>query len=153
MEREKARELLPIIQAIADGKFFTLQTPNGKGGWVDCKDVTVVDLLKYTYRIKPRILKDIMKPYRAYKDCDELVECWEKKMFVPAAMFTKDTRNRLYRPEIWVKNKNDYTERLIVTFGKNFVKVGSKSKPVSLDVLYTDYEFLDGTPCGVNLED
>lgn len=148
MEREKARELLPIIQAIADGKFFTLQTPNGKGGWVDCEGVTAVDLLKYTYRIKPEEAEQT----RPFKDCDELVECWEKKMFIPAAMFTKDTRNRLYRPAIWVKNKNDYTERLITTFGNDFVKVGVKTKPVSLDVLYTDYEFLDGTPCGVNLE-
>ena len=89
------------------------------------------------------------KQYRPFKDCDELVKCWEKKMYIPAIKFTEDTRNRLYRPAIWVKNKNDYTERLIVTFGENFVKVGSKSKPISLYVLFTDYEFLDGTPCGI----
>ena len=53
MEQEKAKELLPIIQAIADGKDFTLQTPNGNGGWVDCNGVLDSELFYYTYRIKP----------------------------------------------------------------------------------------------------
>lgn len=53
MTQEKAKELLPIIQAIADGKDFTLQTPNKNGGWVDCNEVLDSELLYYTYRIKP----------------------------------------------------------------------------------------------------
>lgn len=56
--------------------------------------------------------------------------------------------NENVMPAIWVKNNNDDTKRLITTFGDIYVKVGVKTKPVSLDVLYTDYEFLDGTPCG-----
>jgi hypothetical protein len=57
MTQEKAKELLPIIQAIADGKDFTLQTPNGNGGWIDVPTDTIdSDLLYYNYRIKPEVI-------------------------------------------------------------------------------------------------
>ena len=52
--REDVIKIISLMQAIVDGK--TLQTPNGKGGWVDIKETVMVnDLLLYfdTYRIKP----------------------------------------------------------------------------------------------------
>lgn len=35
MTREQARELIPVIQAFADGK--TIQTRNGDSEWFDCQ--------------------------------------------------------------------------------------------------------------------
>lgn len=174
MNREQAKEIceiiethgIEVIKAYGEGK--TIQHLNLGGEWVDC-DMPISFENNHSFRVKPEenytikqnagenqieggvvsISGSVEKQFRPFKDCDELVECWERKMYIPAVLFTKDTRNRLYRPCIWVKNKNDYTERLIVTFGENFVKVGSKSKPISLYVLFSDYEFLDGSPCGI----
>ena len=92
-------------------------------------------------------LKEYQKTrfYRPYKDCDELIDSYKRKHCI--------VNNEDVMPAIWVKNNNDNTKRLITTFGDIYVKVGVKTKPVSLYVLYTDYEYLDGTPCGINLED
>ena len=171
MTREKAKQLLPVIQAYAEGKI--IQTKRLDGTWIDfepqiSKDIGI-NFENGEHRIKPDYCekleidlesqslenKDFVydynnqhtKSYQPFKNCDELVECWERKIFIPAMQYTK--QKVLFRPEIWVKNKNDNTERLIVTFGEDFVKVGSKTKPISLYVLFSDYEFLDGTPCGI----
>jgi hypothetical protein len=41
-----------LIMAIKDGK--TIQAPNGNGGWVDCKDLIIKDIMTNfkQYRIK-----------------------------------------------------------------------------------------------------
>ena len=48
-------KIISLTQAVTKGK--TLQTQNGKGGWVDVKDLIVNDLLLYfdKYRIKPEL--------------------------------------------------------------------------------------------------
>ena len=141
MERKKARELLPIIQAYAEGK--TIQQKVGDE-WYDLSDPNFVGFDIKLYRIKPSALFREQVGYRPYKDCDELIDSYKRKHCI--------VNNEDVMPAIWVKNNNDDTKRLITTFGKDFVKVGVKSKPVSMEMLYEDYEYLDGTPCGVNLE-
>ena len=96
---------------------------------------------------KEKFSEQCEKHYRPFKNCDELVECWKQKMHLVVCI--KDKRDKLDRPSIWIYHKKDYTERLIVTFGEGFVKVGSKTKPVSLQDLFTDYTFLDGSVCGI----
>lgn len=49
MNRERAKELLPIIQAIADGK--TLQVLAADKKWRDMVNISLLD--GYVYRIKP----------------------------------------------------------------------------------------------------
>lgn len=41
-----------LIMAIKDGK--TIQAPNGNGGWVDCKDLIIKDVMTNfkQYRVK-----------------------------------------------------------------------------------------------------
>lgn len=158
MTREKARELLPIIQAYAEGKKIQVESHNHK--WFDVTELDN-DFELLNYRIKPedeeykligrdcadkQNLKEYQKTrfYRPYKDCDELIDSYKRKHCI--------VNNEDVMPAIWVKNNNDNTKRLITTFGDIYVKVGVKTKPVSLYVLYTDYEYLDGTPCGINLE-
>lgn len=141
MERKKARELLPIIQAYAEGK--TIQHKVGNE-WCDLSDPNFVGFDIKLYRVKPSAPFREQVGYRPYKDCDELIDSYKRKHCI--------VNNEDVMPAIWVKNNNDDTKRLITTFGKDFVKVGVKSKPVSMEMLYEDYEYLDGTPCGVNLE-
>lgn len=167
-------KIISLTQAVTKGK--TLQTQNGNGGWVDVKDLIVNDLLLYfdRYRIKPEenhtieqnagenqieggvvsISGSVGKQFCPFKDCDELVKCWEKKMFIPAAMFTEDTRNKLYRPLIWVKSKEYGTDNLITAFDGNNESIGGscvfiQDVWVDMKELFDNFTFLDGTPCGI----
>lgn len=80
--------------------------------------------------------------YRPFKSCDELVYYWEQEKVGYSA-------NPLQMIDIWVKHKADGRRRMIVGFGDNFVEVGVKAKPVTLERLFEMYTFLDNEPCGV----
>jgi len=56
----------------------------------------------------------------------------------------------LDEPTVWVKQKFDGRRRMIVGFGDNFVEVGVKAKPITLERLFEMDTFLDGSPCGVS---
>lgn len=47
-------KIISLVQAIKDGE--TIQTPTAKGGYIDCREITVNDILLYfsNYRIKPK---------------------------------------------------------------------------------------------------
>ena len=84
---------------------------------------------------------DGMDSNRPFKDCDELIQWWQDHY--PVA------HNRICsKPLIWVRLKCDGRERLIVAYGDNFVEIGNKTKAVTLQHLFEQYEFLDGSPCG-----
>lgn len=80
--------------------------------------------------------------YRPFRSCDELVHYWEREKVGYSA-------NPLQMIDIWVKHKVDGRRRMIVGFGENFVEVGDKAKPITLERLFEMYTFLDGEPCGV----
>ena len=83
--------------------------------------------------------------YRPFKSCDELVHYWEREKVGYSA-------NPLQMIDIWVKHKVDGRRRMIVGFGDNFVEVGAKAKPITLERLFEMYTFLDNEPCGVKEE-
>ena len=80
--------------------------------------------------------------YRPFKNCNELVYYWEREKVGYSA-------NPLQMIDIWVKLKIDKRKRMIVGFGENFVEVGVKAKPVTLEHLFETYTFLDDSPCGI----
>lgn len=82
-------------------------------------------------------------PCRPFKSCNELVYYWERKKVGYSV-------NPLLMIDIWVKHKVDGRRRMIVGFGENFVEVGVKAKPITLERLFEMYTFLDGSPCGVS---
>ena len=93
----------------------------------------------------------VAKQYRPFKDCDELVECWEKKIFIPAMQYTK--QKVLFRPGIWVKSKSYGTDNLITAFDGDAESIGGSCvfvQDVWLDMqeLFDNFTFLDGSPCG-----
>lgn len=79
---------------------------------------------------------------RPFKSCNELVYYWEREKVGYSA-------NPLQMIDIWVKHKVDGRRRMIVGFGDNFVEVGTKAKPITLERLFEMYTFLDNEPCGV----
>ena len=72
--------------------------------------------------------------YRPFKDTDELIKVWDAKIGTPKW----GTDGDLTMPLIWVRNKSNKKPWLINEFGKRI-----------LDYLFTNCEFLDGSPCGV----
>lgn len=136
MTREQAKELIPILQAYAEGK--TIQNKFGDK-WCDNTDPNFVGFDVRLYRIKPE------NTYRPFMDSAELILEWNKKTGIET--------NSMQEPLIWVKHKVDDRRRLITCFGENsfgdkFVELGNKAKPVTMQSLFEMYEFLDGTPCG-----
>lgn len=82
------------------------------------------------------------KTFRPFKSCNELIYYWEREKIGYSV-------NPLQVVDIWVKHKVDGRRRMIVGFGDNFVEVGVKAKPVTLERLFEMYTFLDGSTCGV----
>lgn len=144
MKRERAKELLPIIQAYAEGKPFQYKARD-TGRWCywnysSCSECSFSDDVEY--RIPPKAEEP---QYRPFKSCKELVYYWERKKVVYSV-------DHLVMMEIWVKHKVDGRRRMIVGFGENFVEVGVKAKPMTLERLFETYTFLDDEPCGVKDE-
>ena len=80
--------------------------------------------------------------YRPFKNCNELIDFYKRENNI--------VNNEDVMPLIWVKHKVDGRRRMIVGFGDNFVEVGVKAKPITLERLFEMYTFLDGSPCGVS---
>lgn len=137
MTQGRAKEMLPFIQALAEGK--TIQVNDECIGWVDCKDPSFCMRAEY-YRVKPEESEIKIRPY---EDCKELIDDYNED-----SGYNKNTV-----PSIWIKHKTDGRAILIVEYGKDFVKCGSKSKPISLDLLLRNYSFLNDSPCGVEVKE
>ena len=70
MNRKEAKELMPIIQAFAEGKAIESRCIKGdKSLWYDDEDPSFDDELEY--RIKPETT------YRPFKDAEE---CWKEML-------------------------------------------------------------------------
>ena len=89
------------------------------------------------------------KPYRPFRDTDELIKVWEKK-WSDKTNGQKWHDCKLNMPLIWIRKKESVQKsdgHLITDFLVTGVEV--KSYYYDLSELFTDFEFLDGSPCGV----
>lgn len=138
MNRNQAKQLLPIIQAYAEGKTIeTRRKPttdnNGvtKDGWFEFNDWTEMKELEYwvnvEYRIKPE------PKYRPFKDSEE---CW--------------TEMEKHQPFGWVKTKDKGIRLCIIGLNQKsaFTQVGHK-----YDEALDEFIFADGNPFGVKVEE
>ena len=130
MTREEAKQLLPVIQAFAEGK--NIQYLDSDFNWKDFDDDDFS--IGVSYRIKPET------KYRPFKTQEE---CWNEML--------------KHQPFGWLKSKKTgsvgligalYTkdEVLMIIWETN--EVNSYS---SFDV-FNDYVFTDGTPFGIKEE-
>ena len=119
MTREEAKELLPIIQAYAEGK--TIQILDGDK-W---KDVYTTDFYGSSnkYRIKPEL------KYRSFNTQEE---CWNEMM--------------KHQPLGWIRESNTKILYNISMIDDGYLSTQDQSKHL-VDTLNI-YEFLDGTPFG-----
>ena len=129
MTREEAKEMLPIIQAWADGKIIQVRE---KGRWVE---LCIDDFTRSPdrYRIKPE------SQYRPFKSQEE---CWNEML--------------KHHPFGWVKSKDKGYFHLIglVQWSSELEDVmiifaTSEQLARSSRSLFEDFIFADGTPFGI----
>ena len=94
MNRQQAKELLPIIQAFAEGKTILVQDGID---WCYLSNESDFNLNPQRYRIKPE------PKYRPFKDAEE---CWQEM--------------QKHQPFGWVKTDEGYEQILHVNKGDNF---------------------------------
>lgn len=124
MTREEAKELLPIIQAFAEGKTIQVKGPDNR--WYDyegknCKlnfDSRVQD-----YYIKPE--------YRPFKNANE---CWQEM--------------QKHNPFGWIKVKNSNCYKFLTAVQNiGIYSVGR----CAYETGFKNFTFADGTPFGVKV--
>lgn len=127
MNREQAKELLPIIQAFAEGKTVQYKI---EGEWIQT-NVPSFNPYLWEYRIKPE------PKYRPFKDA---VECWQEM--------------QKHQPFGWIKGKEGEHHSLITSIiaDEEEVYINGISGFV-LDEIMEHYTFADGLPFGVKVEE
>lgn len=126
------QRLLPIFQAMADGK--TIQTKNGIG-WIDIDGdedgLNIDSIINYQdcYRIKPEV------KYRSFKNAEE---CWQEMM--------------KHHPFGWLKDKSG--NKLIIenVDSRGCVEVYNGGA-CSFNEVFEYFTFADGLPFGVKVEE
>ena len=126
MNRNQAKELLPIIKAFSEGK--AIQQTDGYD-WYDLDDPDFM-ANGSSYRIKPET------KYRPFKNADE---CWQEM--------------QKYKPFGWLKDKNDGHLTLITVVDNNNMMALNGRVGLDLLSMMNNYVFADGTPFGVKVEE
>ena len=135
MTREEVKEMLPVLQAFAEGKVIECRTkPSALSkSWQDMNEWTEMKEIEFwnntEYRIKPE------PRYLPFKDVEE---CWQEM--------------QKHQPIGWVKSKES-TEDIYFTItgltnGNCGVMLNSPGG-WSLSGLFDYYTFADGTPFGI----
>ena len=127
MNRKEAKELMPIIQAFAEGKAIESRCIKGdKSLWYDDEDPSFDDDLEY--RIKPE------PTYRPFKDAEE---CWLEM--------------QKHQPFGWVK-WNDVRYNIYVVSSTSVCLINGNCENMDFAYAYQKLTFDDGLPFGVKEE-
>lgn len=129
MNRSQAKELLPIIQAFAEGKTIEFRNKSFKE-WSEIENPSF-DPTITNYRIKPE------PKYRPFNDAEE---CWQEM--------------QKHQPFGWIKGKEGEHHSLITSIiaDEEEVYINGISGFV-LDEIMEHYTFADGLPFGVKVEE
>lgn len=127
MNRQQAKELLPIIQAFAEGK--TIQVREDID-WCYLGNETDFDLSPQRYRIKPE------PKYHSFLNAEE---CWQEM--------------KKHEPFGWVKDKQDGHYALITAVEDGARATGLNGViGWNFTTLKKYFDFADGTPFGIKVE-
>ena len=132
MTREEVKELLPIMQAVAEGKSIQMRTKNRP--WFDVLDDKLEISKIFEYRIKPE------PKYRPFKTKEE---CWQEMHKHPDFGWVKGNATGEYKQVICISG---YKTELIFN-----VFYGSPAYHSS-KMMFSSYTFTDGTPFGIKEE-
>lgn len=128
MNRQQAKELLPIIQAFAEDK--TVQIIDKNGEWINCSCINFeFNSSPNSFRIKPEPM------YRPFKDTEE---CWQEML--------------KHKPFGWIKDKinNQYHSILSIDdYGITLNLFDENPQRKYKDTISQNFLFADGTPFGI----
>ena len=128
MTREDAKELLPIIQAFAEGKQIQNKI-EGVTDWVDTDEINFeYEGQKIKHRIKPQ------PKYRPFKSQEE---CWNEML--------------KHQPLGWLRSKRIKDIYQLITIRNHEIRIFA-DLPLYFSRAYREYEFPDGTPFGIKEE-
>lgn len=126
MTREEAKEMLPIIQAYADGKQIQGECSDGK--WADVPEPSWS--INGNFRVKPE------PKYRPFKDADE---CWQEML--------------KHQPFGWVRNKFNHNGVIATIIcldsRKEFRIYTDFNHGNTSEDMINSFIFADGAPFGV----
>ena len=131
MNRKEAAELLPIIQAFAEGRDIEYRSKGFNENWKKVTQIPELSFKSFEYRIKPEPI------YRPFKDAKE---CWNEM--------------QKHQPFGVVKDKhfaNYQTHRaftFLTTEGCNF----RGYEDMTFETSFKNLLFADGTPFGIKEE-
>ena len=135
MTREEAKQLLPIIQAFAEGKVIECRTKPGTisagipNEWTEIKEIGFWNGIEY--RIKPE------QKYRPFKDAEE---CWQEM--------------QKHQPFGWLKgDKCFYNIVSVSNIDVSMANVSGDIVILNFSEVMEDNTFVDGTPFGVKEEE
>ena len=132
------KEKIEVMQAYAEGKKIQVREIGAKDwsnwglslepdwNWCSCD-----------YRIKPE------SKYRPYKDTEEMIADFKKRFNAKVPPYAM--------PMIWVKRKDGSNlAKLITGFRDKWVEIINAVGDIH--ILFVDYTYLDGSPCGIKEE-
>ena len=123
MTREEVKEMLPVLQAFAEGKTIESRCIKGdKSLWYDDEDPSFDN--DFEYRLKPE------PKYRPFKDAEE---CWAEM--------------QKHQPFGWLKSKKDGYYSFITMLNYRFRLNGYDGW--RFDDVINKFTFADGTTFGV----
>ncbi|MCF2579261.1 hypothetical protein I6E38_09090 [Prevotella stercorea] len=125
MNRQEAKEMLPIIQAFAKGRPIEYQDSYEK--WVE-SDIMAFDLSPENYRIKRE------PKYRPFANAEE---CWQEM--------------KKHQPFGWLKHKTDNVYSFISMIDKDCCYF-AVNVYWGFDTLFKTKTFIDGAPFGIKEE-
>lgn len=131
MDRNQAKDLLPIIRAFAEGKDIEIRSKNPHAqlnGWAKMDEFIFGN---FEYRIKPE------PKYRPFKDAEE---CWQEM--------------QKHQPFGWVKGgKCFYNIVSVSNIDVSMANVSGDIVTLDFSEVMEDNTFADGTPFGILEED
>lgn len=133
MTRNEVKELLPIMQAFAEGKTIE-ERIIGTDNWIETDEIYGGRNNDYDYRVNYRV-----KPTPKYRPFANAQECLEEM--------------KKHQPFGWVKDKYSFCpiEMIAANFSKECIKCYETW--FTPERMFKDSTFLDGTPFGVKIEE
>mgnify|MGYP003278515345 CR=1 FL=1 len=141
MTREEVKEMLPILQAFAEGGVIECRTkPSALSkSWQDMNEWTEMKEIEFWSNIEYRIKPD-SKAKAKYRPFANVEECWQEML--------------KHQPFGWVKNNNLYRNILETSDGAILLpSFPGEMFVFSFNKAKEKFTFADGTPFGVKVEE
>lgn len=142
MTREEAKEMLPIIQAFAEGKEIEFRSKGFDEEWKKVNEIPGLSYSSFDYRVKSE------PKYRPFKNA---VECWLEMLKHQPFGWVKEKGNKPSYELLACVSENDEAPISFAVYGS--VGMGIIDRPsIEFNEMFNAFTFADGAPFGVKEE-